>query len=437
MKKLSRLPATLVLVATFALGGCAGSSLHAKFDPPDLHTISGGLRFDVALAEFELRARSASEGDGTDGPKLKRFIDSGIVASNIACDLWLVNLSHTDRQLDLGKDMMNIVANTFIGIAGLNGAGATSLARASLGLAGANAALDAFKSNVIQGIIPEIRVKLEQNRDIKVTAVESDYPDSYPEAQQWLVAFHRTCSGDEVRRLLRTSLQAVAYQAADESLSAPINRAVNAVAIAQLFLDVMAVRGTFTDEQLYRIWLSGVRVADEKDLPDYVKGDAFAKLAVEKLKALAKIPAEKPKYESALVTLERVASEHRFSARWEREQATAKKLAEAEVRTERLDKSKKNLLAAANAPVAGNPSEAVKTALEKAAADLRSLLAKGTQTPEDYVNAVAGLGTGVALREAAENYAVALRSPKKAPKKPKTSKQRGATEIGLSDKSRQ
>ena len=61
-------------------------------------------------------------------------LDSGIVASNIACDLWLVNLSHTDRQLDLGKDMMNIVANTFIGIAGLNGAGATSLARASLGL---------------------------------------------------------------------------------------------------------------------------------------------------------------------------------------------------------------------------------------------------------------------------------------------------------------
>jgi hypothetical protein len=278
----------LLLIISFSLTGCAGGSLHKRLDPQDLHIDDRGKStIEADYDRFKKAEKAALQSKATK-EDIRLYIEAGLTLSDGACRQWLYELEHTDRTLDLNKDLMNVVGNAIVGIAGLNGASAISLARASIVLSGANAAVDTYKANIIQGVIPEIRVKLNDGRDKFKKELYEDLPEQFDEAKRELREYHDTCSASEIRRLLNTGLQAIKYQDPAAQFKNDIEAATTDVNNAKAYNAIFGSNGSFSDEELFGLWVAITQPEDmQKNAPlDSIVSNETVKQAKEKYDSL-------------------------------------------------------------------------------------------------------------------------------------------------------
>jgi hypothetical protein len=210
---------------------------------------------DVAIKrfnDFDVRAEK-------DPAFIGDYLRSGIVLSDLACEQWLSSLSRADRDVSFAKDIMNIVGNLIIGIAGINGANPSSLARGSLGLAAGNSSIDAFKNEVILGALADIEAKLVEGRKITAATIKSyaTATTHYDDAKGLLLSYHRDCSPNAIKILLKTSLAAVKYEAADVTLTGPIVKAKTTATVSKLLEDLYPgdPAKELTTDDLYKLYV--------------------------------------------------------------------------------------------------------------------------------------------------------------------------------------
>lgn len=157
--------------------------------------------------------------DGTYEKELGAYARAGINLSDIACDVWLGQLGRTERVASLQKDIINIVGNALIGIAGINGANPHSLAKAALGLSAANASTDAFVNVVIMGVISDIQTKLKEVRKISASTLRVNVADNFDDTKSMLLEYHSSCSPTGIKQLLKDSLSAAKFVPPDTKLT--------------------------------------------------------------------------------------------------------------------------------------------------------------------------------------------------------------------------
>lgn len=215
-------------------------------------------KIDEAAKRFNKFDALASE----NAASIPDYIRSGIVLSDLACENWLGMLGRADRDASFAKDVLNIVGNLILGISGINGANPSSLARGSLALAAGNASIDTFKNEVILGAISDIEAKLNEGRKITAATIKGYIPTTtnYDDAKGQLIAYHRDCSPNAIKNLLKTSLSAVKYEPADTTLSGEIAKAKAGSLVAKLsnevFPDEKARR--LSDDELYNLYLAKI-----------------------------------------------------------------------------------------------------------------------------------------------------------------------------------
>lgn len=268
-----------LFAAAAFLGGC--SNLPTKFDPRDLETCSWGTggkcrevdRYQAASSHTQEGVKKLVVETWTE-LEVKQLVEAGISLSDRACDNWLRDLEHSDRRLGLGKDFINIVANAAAGLAGLNGASAKSLGQAAILLGGVNAGFDAYRTDVILGVIPKIRKKLEEGRGVArenlKTAIENlMIPGAdaraydrlevakFDTATRLLRDYHETCSAGEIQALLETSLANVKYVARDSTIEDAASQARIRVASTALRAGITghAASDDLSSDVLYGLWL--------------------------------------------------------------------------------------------------------------------------------------------------------------------------------------
>lgn len=153
-----------------------------------------------------------SKGDAYGEKPAKKYLDQGITLSNMACQTWLSALGKNDRDTQYGKNLLNIAGSLILGLAGINGASSSSLAKGALGLTAANAAIDAYRADILQGVISDIEPKIREGRTLSAAKARGDEgPRNYFLVKEYLVEYHATCSSNEIKRLLSTSLKEVKY----------------------------------------------------------------------------------------------------------------------------------------------------------------------------------------------------------------------------------
>lgn len=229
---------------------------------PDQKIITNAQSVADRFMDFDTRAQK-------DPSAIGDYLRSGIVLSDLACEQWLTSLGRADRDVSFAKDIMNIVGNLILGISGINGANPGSLARGSLGLAAGNASVDAFKNEVILGALADIEAKLVEGRKITAATIRSYIPKAkhYDDAKSLLLSYHRACSPNAVKILLKTSLAAVKYEAADTTLSESIIKAQAAATVAALLQDIYPGDPSkeLTNDDLYKLYL--LKIAAPGDSP--------------------------------------------------------------------------------------------------------------------------------------------------------------------------
>lgn len=286
------------------------------------------------------------------------YVRSGIVLSDLACEEWLGSLGRADRDVSFAKDIMNIVGNLIIGISGINGANPSSLARGSLGLAAGNASVDAFKNEVILGALADIEAKLVEGRKITAATIKGYIPTTtnYDDAKGLLISYHRDCSPNAVKILLKTSLAAVKYEPADTSLSGPIVKAKTMALVAKLVDEIYpgnASKELSTDD-LYKLYVMKI-AAPEPNPKSFV-----AAMITPESTALANDFSSK-NVDARLGMLQTIADLKQFEQRYKADKTAAESK---DIATEQKAKLEKNAAsqALADAQKALSTKEAAKVA---------------------------------------------------------------------------
>lgn len=215
-------------------------------------------KFKEASDRFDEADKAAATSESIENNG--KYLRSGIVLSNLACTMWLDTLGRADRDASFAKDIMNIVGNLIIGVAGINGANPNSLARGSLALAAGNGSIDAFKNEVILGALADIEAKLNEGRQITAATIKANTPPYFDDAKAMLLAYHRDCSPNAVKILLKTSLAAVKYEPANTSLNEAVNKAKITGYTAQLLRDIFPGDGNkgVSEDDLYKLYVTQI-----------------------------------------------------------------------------------------------------------------------------------------------------------------------------------
>lgn len=215
--------------------------------------------FVTNMEKAKARFTTLSEEAPKDPSKLTDYVQSGITISDLACYAWLDTLSQSDRNVSFFKDMLNVVGNLIIGVAGINGANPSSLARGALGLGAANASVEAFQNEIILGSIADIEDKLREGRNVSTAYFLENIPTQFDQAHRGLIEYHRTCSSNAVKTLLKNALAKVKYVSPDTTLAGPIAQAESDLVAAGLY-KLMFKNGepAPSDETLYRLWVTRI-----------------------------------------------------------------------------------------------------------------------------------------------------------------------------------
>ena len=220
----------------------------------------------VTNLESATKRFSTLSGEAPDDPKkLTDYVQSGITMSDLACYAWLDTLGKSDRNASFFKNIFNIVGNLIIGVAGINGANSDSLARGALGLGAANAMVETFQNEILLGSIPDIEDKLREGRNISAAYFLANMPTQFDQAHRGLIEYHRTCSSNAIKSLLKTALSKVKYAAPDTTLAGPIAQAESDLVEAGLY-KLMFKNGEVapSDETLYRLWATRMAYPNPK-----------------------------------------------------------------------------------------------------------------------------------------------------------------------------
>ncbi len=243
-----------MIFAMVFVAGCGTQGIKNRLDPPDLHRT--GIESD--FVEFERRESEAITNSSPD--TLRDYVQAGFTLSDASCRSWLRLLEHSDRQVEFSRDIFNIVGNAFLGIAGINGASAASLARASIVMSGVNAGVDTYKAEIIQGVIPEVRKLLFEAKYQAQKGFFSDPPKSVLEAKRRLRIYHDLCSASEIRKLLNDGLRQVKYELPTEAFLQPEMARQGVDLYRTLF---PGKDGAFSDEELFELWALAVKALPE------------------------------------------------------------------------------------------------------------------------------------------------------------------------------
>lgn len=276
-------------------------------------------------------------GDAPNDPKkLTDYVQSGITMSDLACYAWLDTLGKSERDSSFFKNIFNIVGNLIIGVAGINGANSDSLARGALGLSATNATFETFQNEILLGSIPDIEDKLREGRNISTAYFLANMPTQFDQAHRGLIEYHRTCSSNAIKSLLKTALSKVKYAAPDTTLAGPIAQAESDLVAAGLY-KLMFNNGEEapSDETLYRLWATRMAYPNpkagliedmRKDPAVGVVGNAFDKKKDQFALSLDRIAALRGYKKRLDKELEKESAEKTAAA--EREVADAKKALE-------------------------------------------------------------------------------------------------------------
>jgi len=239
-----------VVLALASLGsGCATTNHGALMEPVPIFA-----DLDRKVAAFN---KAEEKADATrKATDVRELLAAGAAVSDQSCRAWLRALHSTDREVGYAKDIMNIVANAFLGIGGLNRINPTDIGRANIVLGAANASIDTFRAEFIKGAVPAIKEKIEEARLIARGKLDEIDPVEYHAAREALAAYHDICSSMEVSKLLDASLKAVRYAAPDPaSLAGTVLDAEEAIASRTVFSLAFQRTGAFDPEQLFRLWV--------------------------------------------------------------------------------------------------------------------------------------------------------------------------------------
>lgn len=215
--------------AVILLTGCTNLAEHKTPYEPDQKNFTDLAR---AATQFEKRQTEAA----ASAAAIPAYLDAGVTLSNVACERWFTSLARAERDTSLTKDLMNVVGNLILGVAGINGANANSIGRGALGLAAANTAFEVYQSNVLLGSIEDIRAKIREDRTVAEDALLGRTDVTFDAAQRRLLEYHKLCSAERIKVLLSTSLSAVKFEHPDTTLSGPVDRAQARVLVTTLKL---------------------------------------------------------------------------------------------------------------------------------------------------------------------------------------------------------
>ena len=209
---------------------------------------------------------------GDDPSKVGAYLRSGIVLSDVTCEAWLGTLGRVERNSNIYKDMLNIVGNLILGISGINGASPSSLARGSMGLAAANATVDAVKDEIVMGIIADIEAKIRDGRKVSAATIKQNIPTHIDDARGMLLAYHSDCSPNAVKNLLKTSLAAVKYAPADVTLGQAKDNANADLLIARLGDDLFGIDSNqaLSEPTLYKLYVTQIVAPGSES--EWIKG---------------------------------------------------------------------------------------------------------------------------------------------------------------------
>ena len=205
---------------------------------------------------------------------IQQYVQSAMTLSDKACNVWLDIMGQEDVNTSHLKDIMNIVGNLLLGIAGINGSSPENLARGSLFLSAGNASIEAYKANILLGVIDEIRIKLEELRKISARNIELNISliTDYFSAQRIIMDYHGTCSRHSIADILKKSLQNSEYKSPDTSLSSIIGESKALAKSGEMHELIFEERGTIDNDTLYQLYLVYiVKEKKEEDLAGLAK----------------------------------------------------------------------------------------------------------------------------------------------------------------------
>jgi hypothetical protein len=249
----------LTLCIGILLTGC--SSLAEKKTP---YEPSQDKFADLAQAATRLEA-SRTEAQSNAGA-VSEYLDAGVSLSNVACEIWFTGLARTERDTTLTKDLMNVVGNFILGVAGINGASPTSLGRGALGLSAANTAFEVYRADVLLGSIEDLRTKIRDDRKVAEDALLARTDITYDAAMRRLLEYHHLCSVERIKVLLSTSLANVKFERPDTTLATPIDKAKATALVTTLKAQIGNVDALLQDQDLlYQAYLALVVYPTEDD----------------------------------------------------------------------------------------------------------------------------------------------------------------------------
>ncbi|RFB72945.1 hypothetical protein DZB54_01035 [Herbaspirillum sp. 3R-3a1] len=214
---------------------------------------------------------------------LMDYAQAGITLSDSSCKLWISSLGRADRDSGFFKNILNIAGNLILGIAGINGANPSSLAKGSLGLSAGNASIDTFKNDIIIGAIEEVGKKMSEGRELTAKNFTSQLPANYDEIKRWLINYHQGCSRQTIKDILKSGLDAVKYVLPDTSLASPIDQAKGDILTTTLYADMYGAGsiGKFSDDSLYKLYVIEIFAPGASltsDSINSIKNDPFIKI---------------------------------------------------------------------------------------------------------------------------------------------------------------
>jgi hypothetical protein len=296
------LGAAILLLAGCVSAGQPGDTLR-KWSRADRTYEPTQLFYDLDTAASQLQAsEQSSANDPYNAVPARTYLDDGVTLSNMACQSWLTALGKTDRDTQHAKNVLNIVGSLLLGLAGINGASSSSLAKGALGLTSANAFIDAYRADILQGVISEIEPKIRDARRLSVDAAYgTEAPKNYYAVRRYLVAYHATCSSNEIKRLLSASLKEVKYSFEPATVADAARAADAANQTADLFHMIFNESGTFSDDALLDLYGLLVAGATAETIGTPLP---IATLAADKVAALGDDDAAKK--EAVIVKLARI-----------------------------------------------------------------------------------------------------------------------------------
>jgi hypothetical protein len=298
----------LALCAAVFLVGC--STLAEKKTPYE-PSQDKFVDLTQAAARLELRRNEAQRNPGA----VTNYLDAGVSLSNVACELWFTGLARVDRDTTLTKDLMNVVGNFILGVAGMNGANPTSLGRGALGLSAVNTAFEVYRANILLGSIEDIRAKIRDDRKVAEEALFVRTDISYEAALRRLLEYHQLCSVERIKVLLSMSLANVRFERPDTSLATPIDKAKATALVTTLKVPLGNVDALLQDQDLlYQIYLALVVYPSAGASDPEVARNALKNqvVAIYTARYTAATPAER---EQALTTLQQIAVLLKFGDR--------------------------------------------------------------------------------------------------------------------------